>query len=119
MYRLLNVPAVPIKIMMGNPAKDSQEEEVSMNLLNNPNQYVQNGYCNVNINVPMVNHTTHNLARLQELSNIIIPLVEDSTIETPDGTFHFQIDDDKGFFKDNDRDGMSYYNLRLNFQTLK
>lgn len=106
------------EVRIGNPPKTSQAEDVSLNLLNNPNTYVQSGFCNVNINVPKIGES-HNYARLSELSEIIIPLLEDSEITTPDGRFYFQIDDDKGVFDDEDRDGMSYYNIRLEFQTIK
>lgn len=123
LFRLLNVAEVNDvidgKVMIGEPANNRQTKDVSVNLINNPNLYVQNGYCNVNIHVPKINGVDYNYAALKQLSEIIIPLVEDSEITTPDGTFYFQIDDDKGVFNDDDRDGMSYYNLRLEFQTIK
>lgn len=121
LYRILNVPAVNDringKVYIGNPPLTSQLQDVGTNLLNNPRQYLQSGVCNVNIYVPMIAEGRHNLAKLQELTDSIMPLLEDTQITYNGHTYFFQIDDDKGVFADEDRDNMSYYNLRLNFQT--
>ena len=121
-YRLVNVPAVTVevpKLFIGDPPRTSQEESINLNLLTNPNRYLQSGYVNLNVFAPKLQSGRDNIARLEQLINIIIPLVEDTEITTENGTFHFQIDDDKGIFDAKDMDGMSYYNLRLTFQTLK
>lgn len=121
-FQLINVPAVTSlvpQIYIGNPPLNEQTESISLNQLTNPNQYLQNGFLNLNIFVPKLRSGRDNLSRFEQLINIIIPLVEDSNIVTEDGTFHFQIDDDKGIFNDENTDGMSYYNLRLTFQTLR
>ena len=123
LYEVLNTPAVtgeiPIeKIFVGKPSKLVQGEFITLNTINNPNGYIQNGIANVNIHVPMLSEGRDNTFRLRELSQIIIPILDNVTIDTEFGTFHFQIDDDKGPFEDPDRDGISYDNLRIEFQTL-
>lgn len=99
--------------MIGNPSGASQAEDISMNLLSNPNRYLQTGYCNLNIHVPAHNH----LAKLNELTKTIVPLVKDARITTDIGDFFFQIDDDKGVIED-PRDNMVTYNIKLRFQTM-
>lgn len=120
LFRVVNVPEVTSvingKVYIGNPPQTSEKEDVGLNLLNNPNQYLQSGYGNLNIYTEMLAAGRPNISRIKQLIDIIIPLVEDTTITTTDGTFHFQIDDDKGVFED--KDGMCYYNLKLKFQTL-
>jgi hypothetical protein len=122
LFTLLNVGVVTDEIpqlFIGNPPLDYQGECVSNNVLTNPNLYVQSGYCNVNVFVPMVSTGRFNLARFKQIVPIISDLLDDSHIRTSDGTFYFQVEDDKGIFLDEDRDGMSYYNLRLTFQSIK
>ena len=119
LYKVLNVPEVTTevpKIVIGKASKILQEEFIAVNTINNPNAYLQQGFANVNIHVPKVSEGRDNLARFQQLTNIIIPILDDTTI-TENGNFYFQIDDDKGIFDDPDRDGMSYYNLKIEFQT--
>lgn len=122
LYAILNVAAITDeipKIFIGNPPLDYQAECISNNVLNNPNKYVQSGYCNVNVHVPMVSTGRYNLARFKQIVPIIVSILDESHIRTTDGTFYFQVDDDKGIFTDVDRDGMSYYNLKLTFQSIK
>lgn len=120
---MLNVPVVtneiPVdKIFVGKASKLLQGEFITMNTINNPNGYIQNGVANVNIHVPKLSEGRDNTFRLRQLSQIIIPILDNVTKDTGYGTFHFQIDDDKGPFEDPDRDGISYDNLRIEFQTL-
>jgi len=104
--------------MIGSPDLTGQSEDVAINLLNNPKQYLQSGFLNVNIHVAKLSNGRHNLQRLNELVELILPLLEDTSIQTTKGNFYFDVDDDKGVFDDTDRDGMSYYNIRINFQTI-
>ncbi len=108
---------LPVDYVDGAP-KGLQSEFIDTNTINNPNGYLQNGFGNVNIHVPKLTGDLHNGKRFRELTDIILPLLDDVTQVTDNGTFHFQIDDDKGTFEDPDRDGMSYYNIRFEFQTL-
>lgn len=121
LYQLLNVAEVTTvingKVLIGNPSLTSNEEDVSINILNNPNQYIQSGFGNVNINVPKTSSGRNNLSRFDQLTQIIFPILEDADITTDKGHFSFQIDDDKGIIDDQDRDGMSYYNIKIEFQT--
>lgn len=123
LYRIVNVPVVTNringKVYIGNPPKASQLEDIGLNLLNNPKQYLQDGYGNLNIYVPMLAEDRHNLGKLKELTDSVMPLLDEAQITWNGFTYHFDIDDDKGVFVDEDRDGMSYYNIRLNFQTIK
>lgn len=123
LHEVLNVPLVTdeipeSEIFIGKPSKLLQGEFIAINTLTNPNQYLQNGFANVNIYVPKISEDRDNLSRFQQLTDILFPILKETTITTQSGTFHFQIDDDKGIFDDRDRDGMSYYNIRLEFQTL-
>lgn len=121
LYGVLNVPVVTDEIetiKFGQVSKISQSEFIALNTINNPNQYLQNGFVNVNIHIQKLSAGEDNHSRFQKLTDIIIPLLDETQITTENGTFYFQIDDDKGIFDDPDRDGMSYYNLRIEFQTL-
>tara|TARA_R110002020_G_scaffold318905_7_gene534538 strand:- start:618 stop:1013 length:396 start_codon:yes stop_codon:yes gene_type:complete len=121
LYQVLNVPVVTneiSKIKFGQVSKVSQSEFIALNTINNPNQYLQNGFANVNIHIVKLSSGEDNHSRFQKLTDIIIPILDETQITTENGTFYFQIDDDKGIFDDPDRDGMSYYNLRIEFQTL-
>ena len=121
LYEVLNVPAVTNEIQtikFGQVSKISQEEFIALNTINNPNQYLQNGFANVNIHIQKLSAGEDNHSRFKKLIDIIIPILDETQITTEHGTFYFQIDDDKGIFDDQDRDGMSYYNIRIEFQTL-
>jgi hypothetical protein len=122
LYRILNVPeikgVITGKVYIGAPPFDGQKEDISINLINNPNRYLQKGFGNVNIHIPKLGTGRDDLKRFQELTEIILPKLEDAKITTEKGSFFFQIDDDKGIFNDEDRDGVSYYNLRFEYQTI-
>lgn len=119
LYKIVNVQPVTDelagKVYIGDYPSISQSEDVTLNTLNNRNDYLQTGFLNLNLYMKQVSSGRPNLKRFKELMDIIIPMVED----TNDGIYHFQIDDDKGVFKDKDRDEMYFYNLRLEFQTIK
>ena len=121
LYQIVNVNTVTDhingKVYIGEPPLTSQKEDISLNLLNNPNTYLQSGYCNVNVYVPLLTEGRPNLLRFDQILYRLIPLLEDASITVNGQSYFFQIDDDKGTFKDQDRDGMGYYNLKLNFQT--
>jgi len=72
------------------------------------------GYINLNIYLPEVKSGRANLARFKELIDLFIPVIEDTSYDN----YYFQIDDDKGIFKDQDHGKMYFYNLKLIFQTL-
>lgn len=118
LYRLVNKPIVTEiisgKIYSGNIPDSDQKENITIKTLNNPNQYLQVGYINLNIHIKEIQSGRPNLAKFKEILNVIIPLVED----VKDGTFTFQIDDDKGVFKNKELDNMYFYNLKLKFQTI-
>lgn len=117
LYEVLNIETLP-EVYFNNTSALSQGEFILVNTINNPKQYVQNGFGNVNIHVPNLSENVENGNRFKELIDIILPLLNDVTVETNKGTFHFQVDDDKGVFDDKQRDGMSYYNIKFEFQTL-
>lgn len=100
-------------IFIGEPSKQERNEFISINTINNPNKYLQVGYGNINIHANNIADRA-NTTRFRELVNIIIPLIDD----TRKDNYYFQIEDDKGIFTDADRDGMSYYNIKIKFQTL-
>ena len=118
LMNLINVPIVTNqitgKVYSTSLPDGDQNENITIQTLNNPNRYLQEGYLNLNIHVKEVSSGRPNLKRLRQLLDIIIPLVDDVKKET----FTFQIDDDKGVFKNKELDSMYFYNLKLKFQTI-
>ena len=118
LFQLLNVPEVTDnisgKVYIGEPLASSQKEDIALNLLNNPNSYLQSGYGNVNIYAYQESAGRANLKRFNEITKIVMPMLKDAQI----GDFFVQVNDDKGVFKDPDRDGMYYYNIKITFQTI-
>lgn len=102
------------KIYIGDFPDGNQKENITINVLNNPNKYLQNGFVNLNIYCFQLNSGRANLKRFKQIIEKVFPLVEDVSFDN----YHFQIDDDKGVFKDQDSDGMYFYNIRLEFQTI-
>ena len=94
--------------------KGNQKENISLKTLNNRNKYLQSGYINLNIHVKEVESGRGDLAKFKQILDVIIPLVKDAKFEE----YAFQIDDDKGMFRDEDEDSMYFYNLKLKFQTI-
>ena len=118
LYQALNVSAVTNvitgKVYVGDIPDGNQLENISINTLSNPNDYVQEGYLNLNIYVLGTKSGRPNLSRFKEILDVVLPLVENNS----KNDVYFQIDDDKGIFKDQDADSMYFYNLKLIFQTL-
>ena len=117
LYEVLNIETLP-QVYFNKTSALTQDEFILINTINNPNGYLQNGFGNVNLHVPNLSENVPNGNRFQELTAIILPLLDDVTVSTDKGTFHFQVDDDKGPFDDQQRDGMSYYNIKFEFQIL-
>jgi hypothetical protein len=121
LYRIINTPEVLAelsgKVYIGEPPYTGQDEVIAINLITNPNRYIQSGYGNLNIHVPNLAEGRNDLQRLSDLVDLVIPLMNGSRITTEKGTFYFQVEDQKGVFKDEDRDGMSYYNIKFEYQT--
>lgn len=118
LYELVNVNAVTNLLsgaiyINGIPGSD-QKDNIDLNSLNNPNEYLQTGFLNLNIYAMETKAGRPDLEKFKTITDIIIPLLKD----THNNGVYFQIDDDKGIFKDNDRDQMYFYNIRLTFQTI-
>lgn len=117
LYQVLNVPEINNiisgKVYIGDVPDGDQKENISIKTLNNPNRYLQVGYVNLNIYVKEASSGRADLAKFNQIVKAVIPLVEDVT----QNGYSFQIDDDKGIFKDQDSDSMYFYNIKLNFQT--
>ena len=114
LFKLLDAENFGIEGFIGNAPNNVQGEHYTLNCLSNPNEYLQVGYINLNIYLPEVKSGRANLARFKELIDLFIPVIEDTSY----GNYYFQIDDDKGIFKDQDHEKMYFYNLKLIFQTL-
>ena len=118
LYTLIDVPIIKDeisgKIYLGSVPDGNLEENITINTLNNPNRYLQEGFINLNLHLKEIISGRPNLKKFRNLINIIIPLVDD--VKT--GAFTFQIDDDKGIFKNKELDSMYFYNLKLKFQTI-
>ena len=114
LFKLLETKNFGIKGYIGDADNADQGEHYTLNCLSNPNEYLQVGYINLNIYLPEVKSGRANLARFKELIDLFIPVIEDTSYDN----YYFQIDDDKGIFKDQDHGKMYFYNLKLIFQTL-
>jgi len=119
LYRILNVEplisSITGKIYLGNPPYTGQREDISLNALTNLNEYMQEGIVNLNVHVRQTEAGRSPLKRMREIVTIIEPMLRDVQSE---GVF-FTIEQDKGFFSDQDRDGMYFYNLRLEYQYIR
>lgn len=117
LFQLVNVPVLQSeitgKVYIGDFPSGDQLENVTINVLTNPNKYLQEGYCNLNAYVKEIKAGRPPLERFQSIINILIPLIRDAS---KDNLYFFQIDDDKGWFKDPDNDGIWFYNLRVAYQ---
>ena len=119
LYQILNISEVNDKlsgkIYIGDIPDADQKDNISIKTLSNPNRYLQNGFINLNIHVKEISSGRSNLAKFKQIINAVIPLVEDVKHQQ----HLFQIDDDKGVFKDREKDSMYFYNLKLNFKHYK
>lgn len=118
LFEVLNVPQVTTgisgRLYIGDAPDTSQLEDITINSLTNKREGIQSGIVNLNIYIQQTKAGRANLRRFQEIVNVIIPLIEDVSLNG----FHFQLFDDKWIFKDNDRSGLYFYNLKIDFQTL-
>lgn len=118
LYKVINKPEVKNEISgtiyKGYVPRKSQLEDIEINILTNPNEYVTNGYANINIYCIEDNEGRVNTKRIEEILSLIIPLIED----TKESGIHFQLEGQSGFLRDRNRDKMSFYNMKINYQTL-
>lgn len=103
--------------LMNEPNGD-QKENISINLLSNPVEYVQSSIVNVNVHVMGLSEHQANLARMKAIVDLVIPLLDEREFDVSGVPLHLSIDDDKGVYKDVDNSGKYYYNLRVNCITL-
>lgn len=118
LYQLVNMEAVTDlidgAIYIGTPPDGDERTNIALNVINNRAGYLQEGYANVNIYTKALSKGRPNTLDLQPIVRAVTDILEDARV----GRYFFQVDDDKGLFKDPDRDGIHYYNLRIEFQTL-
>lgn len=121
LYNVLNVApitsAISGNIIIGVPSATSLNEDIELIMIVNAANYLQSGKMQVKVHVPNTSNKQHNLQRFSTLINLISTYLEDVTTTTDKGTFHFQISSDDGITDDH-RDGMAYYTLTLDFQTI-
>lgn len=117
LFKVVNVPEITNlisgKVYIGDSEDTSQEENITIKVLNNPNLYLQSGFLNLNFYTNQVNSGRPDNSKFNQVIPLLVELIEDANMDN----VHFQIDDDKGVFKDNDKDGLYFYNLRIEFQT--
>ncbi len=118
LFELINVQSVNDnisgKVYSTEIPNGDLQENISLNVLTNKSNYYQVGYINLNIYLKELLSGRPNLKRFREIVEIIRPLIDD----VKKGTYTFQIYEDKGIFKDQENDGLYFYNLRLKFQTI-
>lgn len=118
LFKVLNVTNITNqisgKICKIKPYKNSQNEDIIINVLTNPNGYIQNGFANINIYVPD-DENGINTKRLKELIDIVTPLIDNVIYDD----FRFQIYSQLGPFVDSEfkRDNLHFINIKLNYQT--
>lgn len=120
LHKLLDVEplkgSISGEILIGEVAGgDDDREHITLNCLTNPNSYLQTGLINLNIYVPQMKSGRANALRFKQLFDLVKPLVDD----VEGNGVRFDIDDDKGIFKDQDRDLMYFNNIRIEFKTFK
>lgn len=120
-YKHLNVTAVKAAInggvYNGPEPKGDQKENITINVLNNPGGYVQDGFLNVNIHVTGLRDGRPNLGRFAAIRAALTPYL-DGVVVTGAKTVHLDIDADLGPFADQDNAGKHFHNVRINFVTL-
>lgn len=119
LYQLLNVASVTTtisgKVYIGNPPDGDQLQNIGLNVLNNASGYLQKGFVNVNIYIKSSGKGRPKLNEFQPTVRAVTDLLEDANA----GEYFFQLYDDKGLFRDQNQDGIYFYNLRVQFQTFK
>ena len=116
-YQLINVTSVTSiisgKVYATGRPSSSQLEDIEINTLANNSEYLQLGFVNINIYVKEIEAGRPNLAKFKQVIDVLIPLLDDVKLDE----ITIQIDDDKGIFKDNEKDNEYFYNLKLTYQT--
>lgn len=102
------------------PTDKVQLENFTLNILNNPADYVQDGIMNVNLEMMGLEKGSPNSLRMKQIMDLVFPFFDNTTIENADKstTLHLDIDDDKGIFKEQNSEKNYLYNLRVRFVTL-
>ena len=117
LYQVINVAAIKSiisgKVYNGERPSSSELEDITIQTLANSSDYLQQGFININIYAEQLEAGRPNLAKFKQVIDVLIPMLDD--IKSNEITI--QIDDDKGVFKDQDKDDIYFYNLRLRFQT--
>ena len=118
LYKVISVPVLSDEITgaiyKGYVPLKSQLENIEINVLTNPNKYITDGYANINIYCIEDDKGRANTKRIEEISDIIRPLIED----TEHSGIYFQLENESGILRDQKRDKMSFVNFKINFQTL-
>lgn len=118
-YKIINVTSVTNlidgKVYIGDPPDGSQLVDIGINTLNNTADYLQTGVLNVNVFMRSYKKGRPNLLKFNEVVQELMNLLEDAN----SGRYFFQVEDNKGPFKDQNRQGMYFYNIRVKFQTFK
>ena len=118
LYLILNESKIPGLISgiiyKGSVDSKSQKEDIEINVLTNPNGYLQAGIANINF---YCLDSTINLPNTKRMKEIIMELIKLLDNKSRDN-FFFQVENQTGPFKDQDRDKMHYANIRLTYQTI-
>lgn len=105
------------KVYIGPEPINNQLENITLNILGNPNGYVQDGTANVNIHLLYGPEGQRNTKRFKELAELILPVVE-GDLSDSEITLHTEIQNEGNVHRDADNKGKEFYNIRINFQTL-
>ncbi len=106
------------KVLLRQSEKGDQKTNVILGILNNPGTYVQQGIVNVNPECLGISEEKPDMQTLKSIVDVLLPMFDDKSISANGITIHCSIDDDKGIFKDQDKENKFFYNIRVNFVTL-
>ena len=105
-------------VFIGNEPELNQEENVTIAMLNNPIEYVQQAILNVNIHAWGRDELNPDHARMKVLVDLLIPLLDNQTYNINGTTIHVDILNDNGVYPNQENIGKFYYNFRINCITL-
>lgn len=118
LYQIVNISKVTDlidgKVYLDNIPDANEKQNISLQLLNNSKEYLQQGFCKVNIHVRETSSGRANLAKIKEVSTVLLTLLEDASYSN----YWFQIEEDQGVLKHTQKDSMYIYHLKLKYQTL-
>lgn len=112
-------PGINGHVYIGEPPLGNQGEDIGLKVVESVHKYLQYGVCHINIFLPTPSTGRYDLQRIDDILNILLPVVQDVEHFNVNGNYYFQWETDFGVTADPRRDNMGYYTIVLTFQTFK